>query len=65
MCKVSDRAGDSLGIGDLPTDGVGRPFKGWMGELRVSRVARSDAWIRLSEATQTPGNRFVRYLPNP
>lgn len=63
LCKVADRPGDSLGVGGVLADGVGRPFGGWLGELRVSKVARSDAWIRLSEAAQTPGNRLVRYLP--
>lgn len=49
---------DSLRIGRC--DAVGNLG---MEELRLSRVARSDAWIRLSWESQRPGSALVRILP--
>lgn len=49
---------DSLRIGRC--DAVGNLG---MEELRLSKVARSDAWIRLSWESQRPGSTLVRILP--
>jgi len=49
---------DSLRIGRC--DAVGNLG---MEEMRLSKVARSDAWIRLSWESQRPGSTLVRILP--
>jgi hypothetical protein len=58
--RIPDGVDDSIGVGDLF---AGQPdslrFSGIMGELRISRVARSDAWLLLALEATRPGNRLI------
>lgn len=60
--KIVDGVEDSIGVGDIF---AGQPdslrFSGTMGELRISHVARSDAWLLLALEATRPGNRLISF----
>jgi hypothetical protein len=53
-----DNASDSLSVGGLKQSG-----DLWIEEMRISRIARSDAWISLSWQSQQPSGTLVQILP--
>ncbi len=59
---VVDSVVGKIGIShDTTSLQIGRAFKGFMDEVRVSRKARSSEWIRLLYETQRPDQRFLLF----